>query len=135
MGLDNLISNIQWIPVIVLTLFSFVLGFSWHQPFLFGKTWKKENNPDDVQLKINAPLIFGGTAAVHLMAMAGLSAVISGQGGLKGLLYGFLISVFWVLPSMTGTYLFANRSVKLLAIDAGMYMALFSFSGFILGIW
>ena len=135
MELDHLISNIHWITVIVLTLFSFVIGFSWHQPFLFGKTWKRENNPDNVQLKINAPLIFGGTAVVHFLAIAGLSAVISGQGGLKGLLCGFLISVFWVFPSMTGTYLFANRSVKLLAIDAGMYIVLFSFSGFILGIW
>jgi len=135
MSLDNLISNIHWIPVIVLTIFSFVIGFGWHQPLLFGRTWKRENNPDNVQLKINAPFIFGGTAVAHFLAITGLSAVISGQGGLKGLLCGFLISAFWVLPSMTGTYLFANRSVKLLAIDAGMYMVLFSFSGFILGIW
>ena len=74
-------------------------------------------------------------AVVHFLAIAGLSAVISEQGGLKGLLCGFLISVLWVLPSMTGTYLFASRSIKLLAIDAGMYIVLFSFSGFILGIW
>jgi hypothetical protein len=52
------------------------------------KTRKKENNPEDLKIKINAPLIFGGTATVHF-----------------------------------------------LAIDAGMYMVLFSFSGFILGIW
>jgi hypothetical protein len=36
---------------------------------------------------------------------------------------------------MTGTYLFANRSLKLLAIDAGMYIFLFTVAGLILGTW
>ena len=45
------------------------------------------------------------------------------------------ISIIWIVPAMSGTYLFANRSIILLAIDAGMYIVLFSVSGFILGIW
>jgi hypothetical protein len=36
---------------------------------------------------------------------------------------------------MAATYLFANRSLKLLAIDAGMYFVLFGISGLVLGIW
>jgi len=36
---------------------------------------------------------------------------------------------------MTATYLFANRSLKLLAIDAGMYIILFALSGLVMGIW
>ena len=135
MDLNSLISNIQWIPVIVMTILSFVIGFIWHRPFLFGKIWKKENNPDDKPVKINTPLIFGGTAILHFLCMTGLSAVVSGQGAINGLLTGFFISFFWVLPAMGGTYLFANRSLKLLDIDAGMYLVLFTFSGFILGIW
>jgi hypothetical protein len=135
MNLSVLISTIHWIPVIVMTLFSFVLGFIWHSPFLFGKTWKKENNPENEKNKINAPLIFGGTAVMHFLTISGLSAVVSGLGGLIGLEIGLLISIVWILPVMSGTYLFANRSLKLLAIDAGMYIVLFSLSGFILGIW
>jgi len=45
MILTNLISNIHWIPVIVMTFFSFALGSVWHQKFLFGKTWTEENKP------------------------------------------------------------------------------------------
>ncbi len=134
MNLNILINNIHWIPVIVLTLFSFVIGFAWHQPFMFGKIWKKENYPDDMP-EINASVIFGGTAVMHFLAILSLSAIISGHGGKYGLVAGFLISVFWILPAMAGTYLFANRSVKLLAIDSGMYIVLFSISGYILGIW
>jgi hypothetical protein len=134
MNFNSLISNIHWIPVIVLTIFSFLIGFAWHQPFLFGKRWKQENFQNKMP-EINAPLIFGGTAVMHFLAILSLSAVISGHGGIKGIETGFLISIVWVLPAMSGTYLFANRSIKLLAIDSGLYIVLFSISGFILGIW
>lgn len=135
MNLLSLISNIHWIPVIVLTIFSFALGAFWHSSLIFGKTWKKENNPNNIPVKINAPLIFGGTAVMHFLAVCGLSAVASGTGGATGLVDGLLISLIWILPAMAGTYLFANRSLRLLAIDAGMYIVLFSIAGYILGIW
>ncbi len=41
MNFTSLISNIHWIPVILMTFVSFALGALWHQEFLFGKTWKK----------------------------------------------------------------------------------------------
>lgn len=135
MDLSSLMANIDWLPVIVLTIFSFLIGFIWHQPFLFGKTWKRENNPINEPIKINAPLIFGGSAIMHFLAIIGLSAVISGQGGSNGAVIGFLISVVWVLPAMSATYLFANRSIRLLAIDSGMYIVLFTLFGLILGVW
>jgi hypothetical protein len=134
MSLSNLISNIHWIPVLVMLIFSFALGAFWHSSVLFGNAWKKENNYND-NLKINAPLIFGGTAIMHFLAISGLSAVVSGQGGVNGLINGLLISLIWILPALSGTYLFANRSLKLLAIDAGMYIVLFAVGGFVLGVW
>lgn len=135
MNLSNLISNIHWLPVIVMTAFSFVIGFAWHSKSLFGKTWGLENNPNNVQRNVNAPLVFGGTVVMHFLAIASISANVSGQGCLNGLLTGLLISLVWILPAMSGTYLFASRSLKLLAIDAGMYIVLFSICGLVLGIW
>ncbi len=135
MNLSNLIQNIHWLPVIVMTIFSFAFGAFWHSPFIFGKFWKQENNPNNESLKINAPLIFGGTALLHFLAVAGISAVVSGEGGVNGFLFGLFVSLIWILPAMGGTYLFANRSLKLLAIDAGMYIFLFSICGLVLGIW
>jgi hypothetical protein len=135
MNLSNLISNIHWLPVVVITIFSFILGVLWHAQFLFGKTWAKENNLNNVQRKVNIPLTFGGTAIVHFLAISGLSAIVSGHGSVYGFLAGLIISIIWIFPAMGGTYLFAGRSLKLLAIDAGMYVVLFSISGLILGIW
>jgi len=135
MNLKSLIVNIHWIPVIVMTLSSFVLGALWHTKYLFGRAWAREINPDKKPIVMNFKLIFGGTALAHFVAIASLSAILSGTGALHGFLTGLLISGMWILPAMTGTYLFANRSLKLLAIDAGMYLLLFSVTGLVMGIW
>ena len=135
MNLLNLIPNIHWLPVSVMTFISFFPGAIWHSPFLFGKIWKRENNYDLTQKRVSYPLIFGGTAVLHLLAIAGLSALGAGMGFLTGMINGILITLIWIIPAMAGTYLFANRSLKLLAIDAGMYLVLFPVSGGILGIW
>lgn len=135
MFIVDLISVIHWLPVLVMTVFSFALGAFWHSPVLFGKPWKKENNYNTPKEELNMPLIFGGTAVFHFLALAGLSAIISGSGALNGLLMGLLVSIVWVFTALGGTYLFANRSVKLLLIDAGMYVVLFSLSGLVFGIW
>lgn len=135
MILRYLIGNIHWFQVLLITIFSFALGFVWHSPWLFGKFWKQENYPNNLPIKINAPLVFGGTAVVHFLALAGLSAVVSGQGAIDGAFLGLLIAIVWMVPVMAGTYLFAGRSIKLLLIDAGQYVVLFVLSGFVLGVW
>ena len=135
MYISNLIANIHWLPIVVMTIFSFALGSFWHSPVLFGKVWKEENNFPTTKADLNLPLIFGGTAVLNFIALAGLSAVVGGLTATEGLLTGFLISTVWTLTTIGGTYLFANRSLKLLAIDATMYIVLFSISGLVLAIW
>ncbi len=133
MLLSEYISNINWIVVIAMTIFSFILGFVWHMPVFFGKIWEEENKPDKTRLKAKAPFIFGSTAILHFIMLSLLSAVVSGYGITRGLATGLIVSVFWIIPAMGGTYFFAGRSVKLLAVDAGMYILLFSVSGIVMG--
>ena len=135
MLVTDLFSAIHWLPVVVMTLVSFALGAFWHSPVLFGKLWEKENNYNIPKDELNMPLVFGGTAVLHFVALAGLNAVISGSGALNGLLTGLLVSIVWTLTTLGGTYLFANRSIKLLLVDAGMYVVLFALAGLIFGIW
>ena len=135
MQFSDFLSAVHWLPVIIMTVVSFALGAFWHSPVMFGKLWKKENNYNTPKEELNMPLIFGGTAVMHFVALTGLNAVISGSGALEGMLAGFLIAVVWVFTTLGGTYLFANRSVKLLLVDAGMYVVLFSLAGLVFGIW
>jgi Protein of unknown function (DUF1761) len=129
----SVLANIHWLPVILMTLVSFAIGALWHAPFMFGKAWKAENAAF-TKNEVNAPLVFGGTALVHFISLAALNVVTSQQGWANGLLIGLVISILWVLPAMAGTYLFASRSLRLLAIDTGMYIFLFSLSGAIFGL-
>lgn len=135
MNLSILFVHFYRTPVIVLTLASLALGALWHSRFLFGNVWNKEINPAGTQRAINAPLIFGGAAILHLLAVASLSAVVAKHGMAAGLLTGLTISIVWVLPAIGATYLFATRSLRLLAIDAGFYIVFFSLAGLVLGIW
>lgn len=95
MNLMTLFLNIRWLPVILMTLFSFILGMLRHRPFLFGKIWKKENYGEGSSVNVNASLVFGGTAVLHFLALSTLCAVVSGTIGLNGLAMGFLISLLW----------------------------------------
>jgi Protein of unknown function (DUF1761) len=135
MYINEIVSNIHWLPVVVMTFISFAIGAFWHSSLLFGKRWKAENSATFSKDKINAPLVFGGTALFHFIALAGLSGVTSGEGWSDGLLTGLVISLVWVLPTMAGTYLFANRSLRLLAIDTGMYIFLYALAGLAFGAW
>ena len=105
MNLSGLIANIHWIPVMVMTVFSFALGAFWHTGFMFGKTWSAENNADKARLKAKTPMIFGGTAIMHFLAIAGTGAIAAGTGAMNGLTAGFLISVVWMLPVQEATCL------------------------------
>lgn len=79
MNVSILFSNIHWLPVAVVTVFSVVIRFAWHQKFLFGTTWTEENKPT-LEKKMIIPLVFGGTAVMHFIAFAGLGAVVSNMG-------------------------------------------------------
>ena len=129
------VANIHWLPVAVLTIASFALGMFWHSPVLFGKAWAAENNPAKAPRKLKVPFIFGGTAVMHFAAIATLGAIVCGQGMLVGVVAGITISALLVFPAMAGTYLFADRSIKLLFIDVGMYTVLYSLCGLALGVW
>lgn len=133
--LINLFNNIHWLPVIVLTLFSFLLGALWHSPLLFGKFWKEKNNYTVDKKDLNFPLIFGVTAVGNFIALTGLNAFIANQGVVAGAIGGLMVAGLWIVPAMTATYLFANRSLRLAAIDAGMYVVLFTIAGAVFGVW
>ena len=131
----NILSGINWLSVIVVTILSFILGALWHSPVLFGKVWAKEINKDSDK-KVNFKLIFGLSGLSHFAAIVALAVFIGKNTTLlDGFLKGLIVSVFWVSTSIAVTYLFASRSLKLFLIDAGFYVVFLSIAGIILGNW
>lgn len=137
MNLLKSISDVNLLAVIVVTILSFPLGFLWHSKFLFLNAWKKENKmTDELPEKVNFAKVFGLTAVFHFIAMLFLATFIGRHSTyLEGFVSGFIISIAWVTTSFGAKYLFVNRSMKLLLIDAGFYVVLYSIAGLILGAW
>ena len=135
MNIADRLSEINWLAVVSVTILSFILGMLWHSKLLFGKAWKEDTGFDPSK-KINFTLTFGLSAIFNFTAMLGLAAFIGAHTTcMHGLYKGFIVSIIWVSTSIGATYLFANRPLRLLLIDAGYYVVLFSIAGMLLAVW
>ena len=129
-------SEINWLAVSVLTVFSFMLGAFWHS-VLFNKAWKEDSKsvygPEN---RGNPAVLFGLTGIYHLVAVTALAMLIGHNStAVCGLLYGLTVSIAWVSTSIGVTYLFVGRPFRLFLIDAGFYVVFYSIAGLILAIW
>jgi len=133
MVIQTILSTVHWLPVIGVTLLSFLIAAIWYLPFLFGRVRSREINPDGAGRRINKPIVFGLSVILLLVAFTNLSLVVSGTGPFSGLLTSLQISIVWITTAIATTYLFAGRSWRLIAIDSGLYVVLFSLGGLVLG--
>jgi hypothetical protein len=136
MNLCASFSEINWLAIAVITLFSFMLGAFWHS-VLFNKAWKEDSKSVyNSENRGNPAKIFGLTGISHLVAVIALAMLIGNHSSaLCGLSYGFIVSLVWVSTSIGVTYLFVGRSFRLFLIDAGFYIVFYSIAGLILGVW
>lgn len=129
-------SEINWLSVVVVTLLTFPVGALWHSKMLFGIAWLKDNNLTAEKARAINPLaVFGGTALFHFAAVLMLD-ILTGSAAdwLQGVITGAVVSVF-AIAAIAGTYLFTKRTFRIILIDAGYYLVLFTLSGFLLAIW
>jgi len=136
MNICTSFSEINWLAVAVVTIFSFILGAFWHS-VLFNKAWQEDSNSIyNSENRGNPAMIFGLTGISHLVAVIVLALLIGNHStALCGLSYGLIVSIAWVSTSIGVTYLFVGRSFRLFLIDAGFYVVFYSIAGFILAIW
>lgn len=131
------ISDINWLSVLVVTILSFPFGALWHSSLLFGKAWKKDTKFQfNMSKKSNFVNLFVSAAVLHFITLAGLDMAVglnatAGSGFHTGLALSFL----FILPAIAATHLFPGRSWRLIMIDAGFYITLFTLAGSIFGIW
>lgn len=139
MDLASAFNQLNWWAVLLATVSSFVVGFSWYHLKAFGRQWMLLNRLSEKQLESD-----GGTGAYILTGMASLfTTTLTGSlmialgihGILNGLVFGLLLGAVFRL----GTHIihngFAKRSTALTAIDGGHDIVALSIMGAILGIW
>ncbi len=137
MRLVQILSDVNWLAVLVATIVAFMLGGLWYSKVLFGNTWMKEIGLTEEAINnANMPRTFGTTFVLQLIAAVAMSALIGNDGSwLTGLQTGLWVGLFWIATAYGVTYLFEQRTFRLWLINAGYYVVLYAVMGTIIGAW
>ena len=130
-------NELNWLAIIVGTVFSMVLGFIWYGP-LFANAWmklvglKKEDVDAKDSMKSMVISVLGA-----FMASTALAVIVKWMGyGLdKGLLAGALFSFAFIVTTIFSNDAYEKRPLSLTMINAGYRFVYFVVVGGILGIW
>jgi hypothetical protein len=128
---------INYPAVLVAALSSFVIGFLWYSPFLFGNVWLKEAGlSKDKVGQANMIKIFGLSFLLAIIICFNLAAFLGQGAGLSwGITAGALAGIGWVAASLGILYLFEQKPLKLFLINAGYQAVTYIIAGGIIGAW
>lgn len=113
--------GINLLAALAVSISNMVLGFIWYGP-LFAKTWMKEvkltereigNGPGIGYLITMIAAFIMGAVTTILVNKLGITQVIDGAA------LGALVGVGYAGTTFATNYIFARKSFKLFAIDAG----------------
>lgn len=125
--------DVNFVAVIVAAIASFVLGWLWYSPLLFGKMWMKEmgvsqaeqeKGKKEMQKKM-LPVMVGGLISqlvmayvlAHVIAMGMLAEIGSGISS------GFWMWLGFVATVQLGMILWEGRTVKYYLINVTYWLA------------
>ncbi|MBK8503876.1 MAG: DUF1761 domain-containing protein [Saprospiraceae bacterium] len=134
--MENMIIN-HW-AVLTSAAFNLVLGAIWYSPLLFFKSWKRENNLTDEDLKkVNAPVVYGTTFLLSLLMSYNLAFFLGDDktDTTWGITAGFLAGFGWAAAIFAVIALFEQKSWRYILINGGYIVVYFTTIGFILGAW
>lgn len=124
--------TINFLAAFIASFTGLVLGYVWYS-MLFAKAWQKLAGVSDAQMNSGILKRVIGSYLLTLIMSLNLSAFIGTQGASFGLFAGFAAGFGWVAMAFGTNYLFEHRPFKLLLINAGYNVLLFSIVGFIIG--
>jgi len=132
------IATWNWFAVIAATLATFLMGYLWYSPLLFGKAWKeaagiKEEEGDKPNMTkiLSLFFIFSFVMAINLAIFLNDSKTNMVWGATAGLMAG----LGWVAMSIFITGQFEKRTTRYMLIHGGYYVVCFVIMGAILGGW
>jgi hypothetical protein len=131
------LTTINWLAVVTATLSSFLLGYFWYSPMLFGKRWMKESGVTPESAKNTNMFKTFGTALILALIAAFFLALFIGKnaGALFGAIAGFMAGIGWVFTFMGISYLFEGKTLAHFLINSLYSVVSLTIMGFIIGAW
>lgn len=135
----GLLSDINWLAVLVAGLAYFALGALWYS-VLFGSAWIKLTgvNMDDPNIKKGTAQIMAGSFILMVIVSVGLAILITRlgpSGWMSGLKVGLIAGICFSATAISISYLYEKRPFGLHLIN-GMYNIVGSvIAGIIIAVW
>jgi hypothetical protein len=117
--MSELTANVNWIAVIAGTVLSFLLGWLWYSPKLFGTKWAEGAG---VKLGTADAMPVGAMVAQLLgtFLLAWLIGITAGQNAL----FTAILIVLMAIVLIVGNGLFARKNNYAIATEAGFIAAM-----------
>lgn len=138
----NVTVNVNYLAILVASVASFLLGWLWHSPMVFGKMWMKLSDMD--QKKIDAAKKKGMAKPILLQFIATLVMgyvlayfVSYAEAGtiIEGAMVGIWTWIGFVATVMIGMVIWEGKPFKLFLINAGHVLVSLIVMGAILAVW
>jgi uncharacterized membrane protein YqjE len=156
--------EINYLAVLVAAFASFLVGFIWYNPKVFGTIWMHETGMTEEKARQSNMLkVFGLTFIFSFLLASSMSSLVIHQisvlqlaGGNEkdiaymtfmdahghmfrsfghGAIHGFFAALFIVVPTIAVNCLFEQKSFKYAAITAGYWIVVMTIMGAIICGW
>lgn len=129
--------NINYVAVLVAALAPLLVGFIWYSDSVFLKPWAKETglSKKEIESKEGMEVIFTSMIVLNLIASFILGLLMYGtEGVIDGLVFGSVVGLAFGAGQLGTHYLFARKTLKLFAIDAGSTILTLATMGLVHGL-
>lgn len=112
--MSELTSNVNWLAVIIGTIVSFIIGWLWYSPILFGKKWA-EGSGVELGTASSMPVAAMVTQLVSTFFLALLVGVTAAQNALATI----ILIVLTIAGFVMSVGLFFKKSTFAVLVDGG----------------
>ena len=126
-------ANANLLAILVAAAAGFLVGGLWYGP-LFGKVWMTENNFTEEELRgANMLKIYGLTFAFSVLSAVFLGHLLAffDANARSTMMISVGIALGYIVPAIGTNYLFARKSGKLFAVDAGYWIVFYAAMGIV----
>lgn len=124
-------ANANLLAILVAAAAGFLVGGLWYGP-LFGKVWMTQNNFTEEELRgANMLKIYGLTFAFSVLSAVFLGHLLAffDANARSTMMISVGIALGYIVPAIGTNYLFARKSGKLFAVDAGYWIVFYAAMG------
>jgi hypothetical protein len=138
MNFGEIVSEINFLAVIVAAFSAFIIGWLWYGP-LFGKQWMKLNGftKESIQTGgLSLPVIMIINYIATVLAALSIAIFIGAESNLLfGIFAGFMIALFWIGTSRLNDVLYERKPWGLFLINLGYNLVIYMIMGAVIASW